>query len=741
MKNTIRCCLNLLLGILILAGCSNPVLERIETPASNGTGAVSVRIGTVENAARTLGPAAPSWNLTYTLVFSGPEAHNAVDISSGNTNALVELAVGTWTITATAYAGRTEVAHGSATVAVIAEANNSANIILVPSGEGTGTFHYSINVPSGATGSLVIVTTDGTPVDGGNIELGSSNINNLSLPSGQYLMSISLTLDGEVAGRTEAVYIYSGMTTDAVYSFTKRDFSMVVPLSESVWTNDEIITSGEVKWYSFVATEGSTYQVQWNTSEYGDGTKTLYYAYVLASRADGGYIFQVSNGWTSPPTVYGVTGTVYLQVEAYGNTGTYAIRYYDSTSMPPQESMTISSVTATPIPACVISWNYVESVTGYHLYRSTSLDGDYAQIAEMEGGYNYSYTDTSVSAGSTYYYKVAAYNANGEGELSSARSGTPLDSSVITTLSDNVWTDGDITTSGDVKWYSFTASAGTSYQVQWNAQYYGDGTKTLPYAYVSAFRADGGYIFQQTSNGWTSPRTVSGVTGTVYLRVQGSGTGTYAIRYYDPTSMPPQASMSISVTVILFPAPSCVVSWNYVEGVTGYHLYRSTNPDSDYVEITDITGYYNNSYTDTDVSAGSTYYYKVAAYNANGEGELSSAKSGTPPDSSAITTLSDNVWIDGEITTSGDVKWYSFTASEGSAYQVQWNDSYQGDRTKTLDIKVSAFEADGSPIFQTVDSGWTSPRTVSGVTGTVYLKVEAYSSGNTGTYAIKYAQE
>jgi hypothetical protein len=101
-------------------------------------------------------------------------------------------------------------------------------------------------------------------------------------------------------------------------------------------------------------------------------------------------------------------------------------------------------------------------------------------------------------------------------------------------LSDNTWTDGEIATSGDVHWYSFTASAGTSYQVQWNAQYYGDGTKTLYYAYVSAFKADGSYIFQQALDGWTSPRTVSGVTGTVYLKVEAypSGyTGTYAIKY------------------------------------------------------------------------------------------------------------------------------------------------------------------------------------------------------------------
>jgi fibronectin type 3 domain-containing protein len=358
----------------------------------------------------------------------------------------------------------------------------------------------------------------------------------------------------------------------------------------------------------------------------------LPYANVSAFRA-GNYIFGASDGWTSPRTVSGVTGTVYLKVEA-GDTGTYAIKYYDSTLMRPQESMTIYSVVGTPSPSCVISWNYVSGVIGYHLYRSDSLSGSYAPIADITewwNTWNISYTDTSVSLGSTYYYKVAAYNTIGEGQLSAAISGTPPASSAITALSDNTWTDGEIVTPVDVKWYSFTASEGSTYQVQWNTRYNGDGTYTLPYANVSAFTADGDYIFYPTSDGWTYPQTVSGVTGTVYLKVEAGGSaGTYAIRYYDPTSLPPQAAMNI-YSVNATPAPSCVIEWNYVDGVIGYRLYRSDSLDGVYAQIgADITGYDNNFYTDLGVSAGSTYYYKVAAYNANGEGERSAAVSGTP---------------------------------------------------------------------------------------------------------------
>jgi fibronectin type 3 domain-containing protein len=383
------------------------------------------------------------------------------------------------------------------------------------------------------------------------------------------------------------------------------------------------------------------------------------------------------------------------------------------------------SVTGLPIPACVISWNSVSGVTGYHLYRSTN-GNDYAQIgADITGQWNTSYTDTDVSAGSTYYYKLAAYNDNGEGELQSwGEPGTPLDSSVLTELSPNDWTNDEISEQWETKWYSFTASEGSNYKVQWNTAYYGDGTQTLPYTYVSAFASNGNPIFPENSQGWANPPTVSSVSGTVYLRVEGyNDLGTYAIRYYEPAVLPPQAAITISsVSTTLVPDPSCYISWNSVEGVTGYHLFRSTDYDSGYAQIGGDLTY--TFYTDDSVSVDSTYYYKVAAYNDNGDGELSSARSGVL----VVTALSNDSWTEGEIVASGDVHWYSFDVAEGSTYLVEWN---YNDGSYTLpSANVSATLADGS---------WLSLPTVSGVTGTVYLKVEAY--GQTGTYAIKYAED
>jgi hypothetical protein len=218
---------------------------------------------------------------------------------------------------------------------------------------------------------------------------------------------------------------------------------------------------------------------------------------------------------------------VYLKVDPAGSTGTYAIKYYDSTLQPPQ-TPTYISVAPNPVPSNVISWGYVQDATGYHLYRSanpkpaTSDDAAYLPI----GGditETFSYTDTDVSADVIYYYKVAAYNANGEGEKSSNASGTVP---TVKALSYNIWQNGNIETFGDVKWYSFEAKEGSTYQVQLKTSQ-DDMAYTLSYADVLAYNADGSHIYS-----YTSPLTVSGVTGTVYLQVQGYNSGTYAICYY-----------------------------------------------------------------------------------------------------------------------------------------------------------------------------------------------------------------
>jgi hypothetical protein len=100
-------------------------------------------------------------------------------------------------------------------------------------------------------------------------------------------------------------------------------------------------------------------------------------------------------------------------------------------------------------------------------------------------------------------------------------------------LTDGVWTDGNITTSNAVDWYSINVSAGTHYYFWWDDSYSGDGTGTLD-IYVYAFSDSAEIIFLEDDIGFEPMSFIVDYSGTVYIRVcplDGDSTGAYAIRY------------------------------------------------------------------------------------------------------------------------------------------------------------------------------------------------------------------
>jgi fibronectin type 3 domain-containing protein len=62
-------------------------------------------------------------------------------------------------------------------------------------------------------------------------------------------------------------------------------------------------------------------------------------------------------------------------------------------------------------------------VTSYSVYRGTTASGESAYVSGIT---TTSYADTGVANGTTYYYKVTAVNAVGEGPQSSEVSATPF---------------------------------------------------------------------------------------------------------------------------------------------------------------------------------------------------------------------------------------------------------------------------------------------------------------------------
>jgi pimeloyl-ACP methyl ester carboxylesterase len=91
--------------------------------------------------------------------------------------------------------------------------------------------------------------------------------------------------------------------------------------------------------------------------------------------------------------------------------------------VPAPATPSLYSVTASSSSQINLSWQNVSNESGYYIYRSTSSGGTYSHIVTL-GANSTSYSNTGLSANTTYYYKVRAYNSTGTSSYSSYKSAT-----------------------------------------------------------------------------------------------------------------------------------------------------------------------------------------------------------------------------------------------------------------------------------------------------------------------------
>ncbi len=142
---------------------------------------------------------------------------------------------------------------------------------------------------------------------------------------------------------------------------------------------------------------------------------------------------------------------------------------YATSSFPPKNV----SATAGSSSQISLSWDAVTSATGYNVYRSSSADGTYSRIGSdpsVASGTTTAYSDTALSASTTYFYRVSAIIAGVETGQSTTTStatqaaatgGTPSMGSVGGSTGGTTSSTGSTSTSSTGTSGTGTSSTGT----------------------------------------------------------------------------------------------------------------------------------------------------------------------------------------------------------------------------------------------------------------------------------------
>ena len=266
--------------------------------------------------------------------------------------------------------------------------------------------------------------------------------------------------------------------------------------------------------------------------------------------------------------------------------------------MSAEKSITYSSFAAPVISLARVSggvqikWNAVPGAPRYNIYRKVG-SGGWSWLAASTGT---GYTDTKVSSGTTYSYRMAVVSADGKSMLS------PMGAEKSITYSS--------TLAAPV--ISSIANVSGGVQIRWNS------VSGAPRYNIYRKVGSGSWAWLAASTGtmYTDNKTVSGTKYSYRMAVVSSDGKTMLSPMGSEKSITYFAPPAITLSNA---AGGIQIKWTAVSGAPRYNIYRKVGTGS-WAWLAASTG---TSYVDTKVSSGTTYTYRMAVVSADGKTMLS----------------------------------------------------------------------------------------------------------------------
>jgi len=415
---------------------------------------------------------------------------------------------------------------------------------------------------------------------------------------------------------------------------------------------DSISATPVAAWWEVSGARGSVVQVAYITA--GGATVNNYYLDLQdidpedtgdqQSFGDAGYRLDYPDG------IITLSIANYVLPPNQGNVGGTYAQYY---SHPLQASAAAYGYLVAPTLYAIdnsdgngdylVDWSDVTNATGYELQEDDN--SGFSSPTTRYSGSTSQYQVTA-QAGGTWYYRVRASNAVGNGPWSNVESASVASGAPVIGPISNPDGDGSYT----VDWSD--VSGATSYELQ-----------------------------EDDNSGFSTPATrYSGSTSQYQITGQTGGTWYYRVRASNAGGTSPWSNVE-SVGVI--PAAPIladisnpdgngdyVVDWSDATGATGYRLEEDDN-----ASFSSPTVRYSGSTSQYQVTgqAGGTWYYRVRASNASGSSPWSNIESvGGVPSSIVLSPIS-NPDGDGEYL----VDWSDVSGATSYELQEDYNSSFR----------------------------------------------------------------
>ena len=516
--------------------------------------------------------------------------------------------------------------------------------------------------------------------------------------------------------------------------------------------------AGEWMQYTVNIPATGTYKLNFRAASSGTGGK--FHVNVDGVNMTGAMTVPNTGGWQAwqtitSPTFSMTAGQHVLRVAMDSTSGSYVgnLNWFKIVNV----STTSSTVPAAPSglaasasssSAIGLTWtDNSTNETGYYVQRSS--DGtNFSQIASLGAGAT-SYSSTGLTAATKYYYRVNAYNSAGASAYTPVASATTQAATVVAPAAPSglvaaassssaiglTWTDNatnetgyDIDRSTDGTNFTQIASLGAGATSYSNT---GLTAGTKYYYQVCAYNSAGDSAYT-TANATTQAATVVVPAAPSGLAASASSSSTIGLTWTDNAT-----------------------------NETGYYVQRSSD-GTNFSQIASL-GAGATSYSSTGLTAATTYYYRVCAYNSAGASAYTSVASAAtqaatvvvpaaPSGLAASASSSSTIGLTWTDNASNETGYYVQRSSDGTNFSqigslgagaTSYSDTGLTAATKYY-YRVNAYNSAGASAYTAVASAttmaastatgqitWTT-FTPSADTRTIYVSSSTGSDSNSG---------